>query len=114
MRRGLEAMLANNPILLSFIVINPDLIGSNLGLYASVRQTPEILSRCIQVEGSVDTLNEVRAKTMNYPYHDHTRLPGPLFRALILSVRENNSTVAIVNSKPLTSRSFRYIKAQPR
>ncbi|KAG0156346.1 hypothetical protein PDIDSM_3524 [Penicillium digitatum] len=34
---------------------------------------------------------------MNYPYPDHTKLPGPLFRTLLLFVRQTSSTAAIIN-----------------
>lgn len=35
---------------------------------------------------TVDTLDDLRALTRRYPAQDHTRLPGPFFRALLVFV----------------------------
>lgn len=99
MRNAIEAALVVNPVLLSFVVVNTGRLGPDLGLYVSLRHTRNVLDWCIEDYGTVDTLDEVRLLTMNYPYSDHTKLPGPLFRTLLVFVRETRSAVAITNSE---------------
>lgn len=99
MRNAIEAALVVNPVLLSFVVVNTGRLGPDLGLYVSLRQTRNVLDWCIEDYGIVNTLDEVRLLTMNYPYSDHIKLPGPLFRTLLVFVRETRSAAAITNSE---------------
>lgn len=97
MRVALETALANNPFLLSFVVMDDVRLGPELGLYATMRQSKSFLDRCIQDYGTVDTLQDIRQLTMHHPFKDEVKLPGPCFRALIVFVRETNSAALITN-----------------
>lgn len=98
MRSALEIVLANNPLLLSFVVIDDVRLGPELGLYATIRQSQSFLDRCIQDYGTVDTVQDVRHLTMHHSFKDDVKLPGPCFSALIVFVRETNSAAVITNS----------------
>lgn len=79
------------------MIVDPELINPELGLYAIIR--PEaILDQCVLEYGAVDTLDDARRLNMNYPFPDHTLLPGPLFRALVFFVQETQSAALITNS----------------
>lgn len=92
--------MRNNPVVTSFMVIDPTELDPELGLYVMIRPTKEYLDRCLLLNhGTVDTLDDLRALTRKYPSQDHTRLPGPLFRALLVLVRETNSAAVITNCK---------------
>lgn len=105
LRSALEVALFNNPLVLSFLVGDDSLLGPELGLYVTMRQTREILDKCIMDYGTVDTVEDVRKIARHYPFKDHSMLPGPLFRALIVFVRETKSAAAIMNSTCLTFRT---------
>lgn len=98
MRSALESILCINPILLSFVVVDPARLGASLGLYVLIKQSRETLDRCIIDCGEVQGMEDVKRTAMIYPFKDHAKLPGPLFRALILYVQEMKSAVAITNS----------------
>lgn len=97
MRAALEKALANNPLLLSFVVVDDSRLGPELGLYATIRQSKSFLDRCIQDHGTVDTVQDIRHLTMHHPFKDDVRLPGPCFRGLVVFVRETNSAALITN-----------------
>jgi hypothetical protein len=99
-------VLANHPLLLSFFV-NDDSIGPELGLYATIRPQKSIFDLCILDYGTVDTLQDVKALTTDYPFKDSAILPGPLFHALIVFVLETNSAALITNS--VSSFSFTFL-----
>ena len=65
----------------------------------TIRQTREVLDKCILDYGTVDTVEDVREMTMHYPFKDHGAFPGPLTRPLIMFVRETNSAAAIINGR---------------
>ena len=97
MRAAIETTLRYNPVMLSFIVVSTSKIGADLGLYVTKRQSKKLLDQCILDLGTVETMNDVRDLTMNYPYKDHAMLPGPLFQAIIVFVKEKNSAAIILN-----------------
>jgi hypothetical protein len=74
-----------------------------------IRPTKEYLDHCIQDYGTVDNLDDVQFLTKNYPFQDHAKLPGPLFRALIVFVRKTNSAAVITNCKGACSAYFEVI-----
>ncbi|KAJ5121351.1 uncharacterized protein N7515_009312 [Penicillium bovifimosum] len=98
-RTALEATLINNPLMLSYIVVDDEALGRELGLHVTLRRNKTTLDRCIVDYGTVETLQDLRFITMNYPFKDHAMLPGPLFRALIVFVRETNSAAVVTNGK---------------
>jgi hypothetical protein len=84
--------------MLAFMAIDPDLLGPELGLYVMVR-SEKFFDQCILDYKTVATRDDLRSITMDYPFPDHTLLPGPLFRALIVFVEETNSAAIITNSE---------------
>ncbi|KAG2413222.1 hypothetical protein HFD88_002411 [Aspergillus terreus] len=97
LREAAVTTIKNNLLLLSFMIVDPELIDPELGLYAMIR--PEaILDQCVLDYGAVDTLEDARKLNMDYPFPDHTLLPGPLFRALVVFVQESQSAALITNT----------------
>ena len=103
MRIAVEKTLRNNPVMLSFVAVDESQLGTDLGLYITMKQSKKFLDQCITNLGTVETMGDVRRLTMNYPYKDHAMVPGPLFRALVVFVKEKNSAAVIYNGK----RAFR-------
>jgi len=97
MRTALEETLLKHPIMRSYLIVNDEVLGKELGLYVIMRQNKRLLEQCILNYGTVDTLEELRSVTMNYPFKDHAKLPGPLFRCLVVFVRETNSAALVTN-----------------
>ncbi|KAI9826481.1 MAG: hypothetical protein M1819_007330 [Sarea resinae] len=98
LRSALERTLENNPLMLSFLVLGESTLGPDLALYVTVSNTKELLDQCILDHGVVDTLEDVRNITMHYPYKDHAMLPGPLFRAITVFVKETKSAALVYNA----------------
>ncbi|PYH97878.1 acetyl-CoA synthetase-like protein [Aspergillus ellipticus CBS 707.79] len=92
LRRALEATLANHPLLLSFAIID-----DTNTLQVTVKPSPRILDRCIVDYGTVDTMEDVRQLTMNFPPEHRMQFPGPLFGSLIVHVKEINSAVLVAH-----------------
>jgi hypothetical protein len=101
MKTALEAALANNPLMRAFLVDDPVNLGSTVSLYVSIRQNRKFLDQCILEYGTVNTLKDLESITMDYPFKEHAMIPGPLFRALLVFVREINSAAVITNSEAL-------------
>ncbi|RAH71873.1 acetyl-CoA synthetase-like protein [Aspergillus aculeatinus CBS 121060] len=96
-RHAFVTALAEHPILLSYLVVDDKHLDAQLGLYVVLRQTPEILDRCIHSELVVDSLEELTRITTEHPFRMPAVLPGPNFGALIVSVRETQSAAIITN-----------------
>ncbi|KAJ5239339.1 hypothetical protein N7468_003958 [Penicillium chermesinum] len=99
MRAALEKTLLVHPIMLSYLITDNELLDKELGLYVTMRHSTKILEKCILNFDSVDTLEQLRTLAMDYPFEDHAMLPGPLFRCLVVFVRETNSAAVISNSR---------------
>ncbi|KAE8150514.1 hypothetical protein BDV25DRAFT_139749 [Aspergillus avenaceus] len=96
LQTALERTLVNNPFMLSFMVVDPARLGAEQGLYATIRAN-KMPDQCIIDNGTVNSLEDLREMTMNYPFPNHTFLPGPLFRAIVVFVREANAAALITN-----------------
>ncbi|KAJ5677318.1 uncharacterized protein N7477_002951 [Penicillium maclennaniae] len=99
MRTALEKTLLMHPMMLSYVVMDDKSLSKELGLYVTLRHSSKVLEKCILDIESVDTLQELRTIAMDYPFKDHAKLPGPLFRCLIIFVRETSSAAVITNSE---------------
>ncbi|KAL5361447.1 hypothetical protein BJX96DRAFT_185286 [Aspergillus floccosus] len=97
LREATVTTIRNNPLLLSFMIIDPELQDPELGLYVLIR--PEaMLDQCVLDYGTVETVEDAQRINMDYPFPSHTLLPGPLFRALIVFVQETQSAALISNT----------------
>ena len=85
--------------MLSFIAEDDSAFGPNIGLYVTLRQTKKLLDQCLLDHGTVRNLEDVKKIVMRYPYKDHTTLPGPLFRGIIVFVEEIQSAALIANGE---------------
>ena len=88
-------MFTNNRILASFLVWDKRLLGSDIALHVAVRQNKKIFDLVIQDGGSVKTVGEIMALTVEYPSRDHAAFPGPLTRAMIYHVEETGSAAVV-------------------
>jgi hypothetical protein len=79
--------------------MDDEALGKELGLYVVMRHSKKILDQCILNYGTVENMQALRETTMNYPFEDHGMLPGPLFRCLVIFVRETSSAAVITNGK---------------
>ena len=92
MRTALTKALSNNPLLASFYVLdqhqNPH--------YVTLRTSDKLWDLCLLDHGSVKTAADVQQLAINYPFRDHAKAPGPLFRCLILDVEETKSAAMVM------------------
>ncbi|KAF9890794.1 hypothetical protein FE257_005364 [Aspergillus nanangensis] len=97
LHKALKLTLEHNPLMLSFMIVDPRLQNSELGLYISIH-SGKFSDQCVLDYGTVETLEDAQSINMDYPFPDHTLLPGPTFRALVVFVRETNSAAVITNN----------------
>ncbi|KAL8754104.1 MAG: hypothetical protein Q9199_004570 [Rusavskia elegans] len=92
LRAALEKALSNNPLLVSFYVLdqhqNPH--------YVTLKPSRRIWDLCLLDHGIVKTSADVQQLAINYPIKDHARAPGPLFRCLIVDVEESRSAAMVM------------------
>jgi len=92
LRAALEKALSNNPLLISFYVLdqyqNPH--------YVTLKPSDKILGLCLLDYGSVKTTADVQQLAIDYPFRDHAKAPGPLFRSLIVHVEETKSAAMVM------------------
>ncbi len=92
MRAALAKALSNNPLLISFYVLdqyqNPH--------YVTLEPSDKLLGLCLLNHGSVKAAADVQQLAIDYPFRDHARAPGPLFRCLIIHVEETESAAMVM------------------
>ncbi|KAL8970633.1 MAG: hypothetical protein Q9197_003714 [Variospora fuerteventurae] len=92
LRLALEKALSNNPLLVSFYVLdqhrNPH--------YVIVKPSDRLWELCLLNYASVKTSAEVQELAINYPRPDHARAPGPLFRCLIVDIEDCESAAMVM------------------
>ncbi|PWY79228.1 acetyl-CoA synthetase-like protein [Aspergillus heteromorphus CBS 117.55] len=96
LRSALEAALAVNPLLLSFIVIDETFHVADRALYVTIHPTRKILDQCIIDYGVLESMEDVYRIKRRWPEEYIISMPGPLCRFLIAFVKETNSTVLIM------------------
>ncbi|KAI5310861.1 hypothetical protein KEM55_006511 [Ascosphaera atra] len=99
LRDALEATLARHPLLLSFFLHNDPRLGvsSNLGLYVVIKHCRRMLNFIIHNYGVFDRLEDARKLPLHPPIREHSRLPGPLFNALVCYVKETEEAAVFLN-----------------
>ncbi|KAA8649573.1 hypothetical protein EYZ11_005808 [Aspergillus tanneri] len=93
LRLSLEKALCVHPLLRSFIVLDEQVV--DRALHVTIKPSKKILDQCIVDYGVVDGLDDVRKLTFDFPQMHRPRFPGPLFRGLIVFVKETNSAALI-------------------
>ena len=92
LRAALEKALSNNPLLVSFYVLdqhqNPH--------YVTLKPSSRTWDLCLLDHGSLKTSADVQQLAIDYPMKDHARAPGPLFRCLIVHVEETGSAAMVM------------------
>lgn len=89
---ALEKALSNNPLLVSFYVLDQHLNPH----YITLKPSSRLWDLCLLDHGSVKTTTDVQELAINYPFKDHARAPGPLFRCLIIHIEESNSAAMVM------------------
>ncbi|GKZ28259.1 putative NRPS-like protein biosynthetic cluster [Aspergillus brasiliensis] len=97
LRHALETTMTAHPMLRSFVVLDDDAPGASETLQVIIRHTPAILDRCIVDYGEVDTLADIYQLIVNFPAEHRIKPPGPLFRGLLVFVKEISSAVLIAD-----------------
>ncbi|KAL8961911.1 MAG: hypothetical protein Q9193_001606 [Seirophora villosa] len=92
LRAALEKALSNNPLLVSFYVLDQHLNPH----YITLKPSSKLWDLCLLDHGSVKTTTDVQGLAINYPFKDHARAPGPLFRCLIIHIEESNSAAMVM------------------
>ncbi|KZZ91579.1 Condensation domain protein [Ascosphaera apis ARSEF 7405] len=99
LRSALEETLTRHPLLLSFFLHNDPRLGavSGLGLYVVIKQCRRMLNYCIHDYGVFEKLEDAH----NLPCHplikEHSKLPGPLFNALLFYIKETEEAAVFLN-----------------
>ncbi|PYH85268.1 acetyl-CoA synthetase-like protein [Aspergillus uvarum CBS 121591] len=96
LRHALETTLTVHPMLRSFAVLDPTPEAPET-LLVTVRHSPAILDQCIVDYGEVDTVADVERLTINFPAEHRVGTPGPLFRGLIVFVKQISSAVLVAD-----------------
>ncbi|KAJ5985641.1 Nonribosomal peptide synthetases (NRPS) [Penicillium canescens] len=93
LRSSLEKVLYVHPILRSFIVADQQ--AADRALHVTIKSCKSVLDQCIVDYGDVDSVNDLRKLTLDFPQEHRPRFPGLLYRGLIVFVRETNSAALI-------------------
>ncbi|KAL8671714.1 MAG: hypothetical protein Q9168_003785 [Polycauliona sp. 1 TL-2023] len=92
LRGALEKALSNNPLLVSFYVLdqhrNPH--------YVTLKPSRKLWDLCLLDYGTVEKIEDVQQLAIDYPMKEHARVPGPLFRCLIVHVAETRSAAMVM------------------
>jgi hypothetical protein len=78
-------------------ILSETVFEEGLGLHVVMRQTQRALDLCVTNYGDVETLEDLQTLCMNYPYKNHTLLPGLLSHFLVVFVKETQSAALILN-----------------
>ena len=62
----------------------------------TLRTSGKLWDLCLLDHGSVKTLVDVQQLAINYPFGDHAKAPGPLFRCIIVYVEETKSAAMVM------------------
>jgi len=95
LRAALEKALRNNSLLISFYVLDQH----HNPYYVTLKLSDKLLGLCLLDHGSVKTTADVQQLAVDYPFRDHARAPGPLFRCLIVHVEETKSAAMVMYGK---------------
>ncbi|KAI0138789.1 hypothetical protein BJ166DRAFT_489906 [Pestalotiopsis sp. NC0098] len=87
LRAALRKALANNPILTSFVVRDPE----DNAHYVTVNPSDALWALCILDRGSVDTAADIEQMAVEFVAPDMSQVPGPLLCCLLVHVKETNS-----------------------
>ncbi|KAI5295562.1 hypothetical protein KEM52_000974 [Ascosphaera acerosa] len=102
---ALEETLLRHPILLSFFLHNDPRLGasSGLGLYVVIKQSRRMLNYCIHEYGCLHKLEDARSLPCHPLVKEHSKLPGPLFNAMMFHIKETGSAALFLNVSHIVS-----------
>jgi hypothetical protein len=94
----LQAALSKHSLLRSFFIRDSPGASSEVALYVTIRPTQNWFDHCIISENAmVGTVEELKRFVFNDSLRDHASLPGPLFRAMMVHVKEKSSMALVFN-----------------
>ncbi|KAK8040100.1 Nonribosomal peptide synthetases (NRPS) [Apiospora rasikravindrae] len=88
---ALCAALANNPVLTSLFVESEE----KSGFYITLAPTDVLWSKCISIGSPLKEAADLEHFAVDYPHRHHSRMPGPLFHAVIMRVEETDSAAMV-------------------
>ncbi|KAK9779680.1 hypothetical protein SCAR479_03287 [Seiridium cardinale] len=94
LKKALEMILQNNRILASFLVRDLDKLGSPDSLHVLIRHNNKFFDRIFQDGGKLRSAAELRTESLDYG--DRVIYPGPLARAVLYDIEEDNMSGAIL------------------
>ncbi|KAK8098878.1 acetyl-CoA synthetase-like protein [Apiospora kogelbergensis] len=90
-QKALCAALANSPVLTSLFVESED----KCGFYITLAPTDVLWNKCISVGSPLKEKADLEQFAVDYPHHHHSRMPGPLFHAVLMRLEETNSSAMV-------------------
>lgn len=98
LRKGIEVMLTNNPILSSFFLSEREAFGSDIALHVLPKTNQKLFNAVFRDCGSITTKEEF-AKLVFRPYeYEMAILPGPLVYFLLFDIEETGQSGTIMVS----------------
>ncbi|KAK6069313.1 AMP-binding enzyme [Seiridium cupressi] len=94
LRKALEMILQNNRTLASFLVRDLDKLGSPDSLHVLMRHNKKLFDQIFQDGGKLRSAAELRTKSLDYG--DQVIFPGPLARAVLYDIEEDNMSGAVL------------------
>ncbi|KAK8012980.1 acetyl-CoA synthetase-like protein [Apiospora marii] len=91
LKTALCAALANNPVLTSLFVESEE----KSGFYITLAPTGVLWNKCISVGSPLKKAADLENFAVDYPHRHHSRLPGPLFHAVIMRLEETDSAAMV-------------------
>ncbi|KAI1855610.1 hypothetical protein JX266_000475 [Neoarthrinium moseri] len=92
-RSAMERLLKNNRMLASFLVADPDVLGSTDSLHVAIRHSKKLFDIIFEDGGNLKTVDELKCLALDYK--DQVTYPGPLSRAVLYNIEET-SEVGVV------------------
>ncbi len=102
LRHGIEVMLANNPMMASFLLWNRKLFGSDIALHVLFKHNQKLFNGILHDHGSIATKEEFVNLVFNPYEYEMSLLPGLLVQFLLFDITETgqSGTVMVAHHVP--------------
>lgn len=103
LRKGLEVMLENNPMLASFVFANRPVFGSDIMLHVMLKHTAKLYDLVIHDYGSIATKQDFANEVFKPHEYQMSIQPGILVNFLLFDVEDCNQsgTIMVLNHAPV-------------
>lgn len=89
----MEKVLSNNPILPSFYVRSAK---DNMPYYVTLRPSKKLHDLVLNDYARVQNEEDIQRLAIDYPFPEHSRFPGPLFRSLIVDIEATKTSALVI------------------